>query len=101
MKRFVIVTNGDLNVQKIVECETTLQAQAECEKAAKAGFKAVWIKAESIEDVAERDPYVKIKLLLDQVKALHDAMPDEGPEEPVAKTDTPRKWSNGRTRVTK
>ena len=101
MKRFVIVRKADRSVISIVERETTTEAVAECQKHIKAGHLAEWIKAEDIEDVAEKDPYVKIRVLLDQLKALHDAAPEEAEEITPAPKPAVKTWSNGKPKVTR
>ena len=82
MKRFVILTDYRGAVQDVVQCETTEGALRECQKYEKvADVDATWLKAASLEALAELDIRVQVWLLKRQIAEL---------SAPVAT------WSNGR-----
>ena len=56
MKRFVIVTGARGQVLDVVQCETTAEALAECQKYDKVSeASAIWVKTSSMESLAELD----------------------------------------------
>ena len=90
--RYVVVKDG-LDVINIIACDTTAEANLACTNVnKKAVGSASWYKADTIDDLAERDPYVHIWCLKKQIEELTPKASDEKPKE------LPKFWPNGRAR---
>lgn len=95
MKRFVIISPPNSKVVlRIEESASTKEAAELCDKIHKdtrGQEVAGWVKAESLEELAEANPYVKIFLLEKELAELKKDQPEgEAPRDPK------KFWSNGK-----
>ena len=96
MKRFVVFKKFASEVViDIKEAASTLDAVSICKTAKLKIERAEWYKAETLDELAEHDPYVRIYVLEQIIRELQaDADPDKVEEEP--RKDPRLFFSNGR-----